>query len=75
MTAPWKRTYLREKMDEEMVLEGREVESEKEGKAARMKGFKRFKLCEYYEGFESEGRELQLTGIYSLDDLKAYGVI
>jgi len=30
--------------------------------------------CEYFEGFQNEGRESHLpTGVYSLDDLKEYG--
>lgn len=73
MTAPWKRNYLREQLDEEMVLETRDAKSEKELKLAREQAFKRFKLCEFYEGFESEGRDIQLTGVFSLEDLKAYG--
>jgi DNA excision repair protein ERCC-2 len=30
-------------------------------------------LCEFFEGFEATGRDATLTGIYSLDDLKALG--
>jgi len=31
-------------------------------------------ICSFYEGFDIEGREVQLEpGVYSLDDLKEYG--
>jgi DNA excision repair protein ERCC-2 len=30
-------------------------------------------LCDYYEGFDSDGGDLVLSGVYSLDDLKAFG--
>ena len=31
-------------------------------------------VCSFYEGFDSEGRELLMPpGIYSIDDLKDYG--
>eukprot|EP01127_Copromyxa_protea_P018211 TRINITY_DN5675_c0_g1_i1.p1 TRINITY_DN5675_c0_g1~~TRINITY_DN5675_c0_g1_i1.p1 ORF type:complete len:762 (+),score=107.42 TRINITY_DN5675_c0_g1_i1:36-2321(+) len=30
-------------------------------------------LCDFYEGFEKEGTHMSLSGIYSLEDLKAFG--
>jgi hypothetical protein len=30
-------------------------------------------LCDFYEGFDKEGTNMSLSGIYSLEDMKAFG--
>lgn len=41
---------------------------------AAKKGRDAVVLCDFYEGFEKEGTTMSLSGIYSLEDLKAFGM-